>query len=143
MQSVESGSQLETALAISRATRQVGTAAAARCSEAARAFYGEGCACEPAVVLGLKFVDVVPPRAKEELLKTASKCPAAAAGASPGSVEQGGGGGGSGKVSLADALSLLSGSLETAREAGAYAPASDAPPEVRESAAGGPPLRGL
>jgi hypothetical protein len=140
MQSVESGSQLETALAISRATRQVGAAAAQKCSEAARAFYGNGCACEPAVVLGLKFVDVVPPRAKEELLKTASKCPGAAA--APDASPRGAGEGGGGTMSLAGALSLLSSFLESAREAPSLSPASDAPPEVLESG-GGTPLKGL
>ena len=138
MQSVENGSQLDTALAISRATRVAGAAASQKCTEAASAFYGEGCACEPAVVLGLKFVDVVPPRAKEELLKVASKCPATAAAPNEGS-------GGSGTISLAGALSLLSSFLESAREAApspaASAPSDAPPPEVQQSG-GGAPLKG-
>lgn len=139
MQSVESGSRLETALAISRASRLAGAAAAARCSAAADAFYASGCACEPAVVLGLKFVDVVSARAKEALLEVSKKCPAAAAPTAPPSDENGSGGGGG--VTLADALSMLSSFLESGR--GAAPPSSsDAPLEVKESG-GGIPLKGL
>lgn len=83
MQSAESGLQLAAALAITRASRQAGATAAQKCSDAADAFYGSGCACEPAVVLGLKFVDIVPRRAKEALLETAKKCPVAGAAALP------------------------------------------------------------
>jgi len=110
MQAVEGDSRLATALAIARASRQAGAEASRRCSEAADAFFAEGCACEPAVVLGLKFVDVVPPKAKKALLEISSKCPAGPSPSSPSTMTKDDNGG----ISLAEALALLSSFLQGA-----------------------------
>lgn len=140
MQSVESGSQLATALAISKASRQVGPAASQRCSAAADAFYGSGCACEPAVIFGLQFVDIVPVRAKEALLEIAKKCPAAAAplprGAGVAENEN------DKSISLAEAISLLESFLGTAPFYSPPPSPVQKSPKVEKNG-GGAPLKGL
>lgn len=135
MQSAESGLQLAAALAITRASRQAGATAAQKCSDAADAFYGSGCACEPAVVLGLKFVDIVPRRAKEALLETAKKCPVAGAAALPRGENDA-------SVSLAEGISLLESFLDSVPPSPPLPPPLGERIPVIEKNGGGAPLKG-
>ena len=151
-QAVDSGAQarsLSTALAVTQASRRVGPAATQACMDNANAFFGGGCVCEPAVILGITAIgDIVPPVAKQQLFEVAKRCPSAPV--PPRGVEgEGEGDNNNNKGTLAEALSLLATFLKTpppppsASAPAALPAAADKAAEVSKNAGGGaPPLKG-